>query len=90
MADEPLRTLEQLTAYVFAAASWLLYYEIGRDLFPGVPIHSYSRDQDEAVSERMKRLLDTSARKILPIPSPPPAPDDRGGGGSPPRPTPPT
>jgi hypothetical protein len=71
MADGDL-PIEQLIAPVYGALYWLLYYEVGRDLFPGVPVHSYSASQDQAVANRAVALVEVGRKQIV-RPTPPPS-----------------
>ena len=75
--------LERWIARMSGTLYWLLYFQVGHDLFPGVPVHSYSAAQDQAVAQRTGGLIGLGERIL---PPPPPAPDDQGGplGGPPP------
>ena len=71
-ADFPL---EKWIARTSGTLYWLLYFEVGRDLFPNVPVHAYSAVQDQLVAQRTATLVQLGERIL---PPPPPAPDDRG------------
>lgn len=55
---------EQLIAPIYGALYWLLYYQIGRDLFPETPVHALSAYQERVVKERTAQLIDDGRRLI--------------------------
>ena len=71
MADGNAVTNE-LIAHAFAASAWLLYYEVARDLFPGVQVHALSPTQDQAVTNRVYGLIAVAKNKLLPPATPGP------------------
>jgi hypothetical protein len=70
--------LEQIIAPVFSAMYWLLYLQIGRDLFPSIPSTSYSTYQDQLVANRATALIEIGRRHFLTLmPPATPPPDDQ-------------
>jgi hypothetical protein len=70
--NEPL-PLELIIAPVYGALFWLLYYQIGHDMFPETAVHAFSPYQDRIVQERAGQLIDVGRRLFVERASPPPA-----------------
>ena len=66
---------EQIIAPLYGALFWLLYYQIGHDLFPETAVHGFSGLQERLVRERTAQLIDESARQFVERASPPRPPD---------------
>jgi hypothetical protein len=71
MANGDQPPLEQFIAHVFAAAYWLLYHEVARDLFPETRVHALSPTQDQAVTARTGAMIQNGVRQLLPPSTPP-------------------
>jgi hypothetical protein len=50
MPNSPQFPLEQWLARMSGTLYWLLYFQVGRYLFPDTPVHAYSASQDRAVA----------------------------------------